>query len=110
MSFFDDLKKKYTELLNPVKQSLNDDKGFVQKGKLTLAPITNYFNPTSNAGNNFWSTPVAKTLSSVQSFNQRTGVEPAANQFVQSGKNYLNQAQLAGQTALSVPLQKLGVN
>jgi len=36
MSFFNDLKKKYTELLNPVKNSLSDDKGWFQQGKLNI--------------------------------------------------------------------------
>ncbi len=36
MALFNDLKKKYTELLNPVKKSLSDDTGWFQQGKLNI--------------------------------------------------------------------------
>jgi hypothetical protein len=74
MSFFNDLKKKYTELLNPVKKSLSDDSGWFRQGKFTpvkqVQSIANNFNPTSNAGNNFWSSPVATKLADVQRVTQ----------------------------------------
>jgi len=66
MAFFDNLKKKYTELLNPVKKSLSDDSGWFRQGQFTpvkqVKSIANNFNPTSNNGNNFWSTPTLDSL------------------------------------------------
>ena len=42
MALFDTLKKKYTELLNGVQNSLNDNQGFFQQGQFTpLKGLTN---------------------------------------------------------------------
>lgn len=71
MALLNDLKQKYLQLLNPVKQGLtnatSDDKGWIRQGKFTPGQqVKDYFTPTSNNGNNFWSTPMAGKLASAQ--------------------------------------------
>lgn len=75
-----DIGKKLSEVFNNAKQnitqSVNDNQGWVRQGKFTPVKqisdvgqnVGDYFNPTSNNGNNFWSTPVAK----IPAFAQKT--------------------------------------
>ena len=51
------------DLANRIKSSLSDDEGWFQRGKFTPKK---YLTPTSNKGQNFWSTPTAQKLASVQ--------------------------------------------
>lgn len=54
--------------------------------KKVATPAINYFTPTSNAGNNFWSTPVAKSLANVQSNIQKT-TQPVVQKVQQVAQN-----------------------
>ena len=63
------------DLTNRFKKSFSDDEGWFQQGKFTPKK---YLNPTSNKGNNFWSTPVAKKLVNTQQKQQRFGSNVAS--------------------------------
>jgi hypothetical protein len=68
-NILDYLNSKINSFKQSVSNAVNDNQGFIQQGHLTAQPITqtiNYFNPTSNAGNNFWSSPTANTMANVQ--------------------------------------------
>jgi len=46
-----------------------------QKALQAVQPVVDYFNPTSNAGQNFWSTPTAQRLADIQQrYEQRGGI------------------------------------
>jgi len=103
--------QKVRNIASNISGKINDNQGWFRQGKFTPVQQTkDYFNPTFNNGNNFWSTPVAKGLSNIQQFNQKIGIEDPSLKFAQPFAKYGNQTLLAGQTALSVPLQKIGIN
>lgn len=79
---FADLVKKLKRLS---KGALTDNKGWFRHGRFTpLAEIKDYLSPTSNAGNNFWSTPTAKFLAGMQQVTTPPGGWGSAWQRVKS--------------------------
>jgi len=62
------------EVARSMGKKISDDEGFIRQGKFTpVRAAIDYFNPASNQGQNFWSTPAANKLGELQqSLEQRT--------------------------------------
>lgn len=60
-----------------------------QSAQKATTAVKNYFTPTSNQGNNFWSTPVASGLANVQSSIQKY-TAPVVNKVQQTVSNVKN--------------------
>jgi len=59
----------FKELIGNLSSSFSDDKGWIRHNKLTpLQNVRDYFNPTSNQGNNFWSSKTAQSFSNPQKY------------------------------------------
>ncbi len=104
MAFFDNLKKKYTELLNPVKKSLSDDSGWFRQGQFT--PIKQVQDIRQQQAQMPITTFGPLVVPNFRNQQVQEQFKPLTQPFQKFG----NQALLAGQTALSVPLQAAGVN
>jgi len=104
MAFFDNLKKKYTELLNPVKKSLSDDSGWFRQGQFT--PVKQVQDIRQQQAQS----PITMMGPLVMPNFRNQQVQEQFKSLTQPFQKFGNQALLAGQTALSVPLQAAGVN
>jgi hypothetical protein len=72
-----------TDLLNKVKKTIKD---YTPLDEIASS-VENYFNPTSNQGQNFWSTPVAQRLANLQ-LNTQPMVQPILNTLREGGEAF----------------------
>jgi hypothetical protein len=67
MDLISSVVNKVKEVARNMGKNVSDNEGFIRQGQFTpVQAIKDYFNPTSNQGQNFWSTPLANTLANVQ--------------------------------------------
>jgi len=67
MDLISSIVNKVKEVARNMGKKVSDDEGFIRQGQFTpVQAVRDYFNPTSNQGQNFWSTPVAQKLGEIQ--------------------------------------------
>ena len=79
MDLISSVVNRVKEVARNMGKRVSDNEGFIRQGQFTpVQAVRDYFNPTSNQGRNFWSTPVAQRLANLQ-LNTQPMVQPILN-------------------------------